>query len=136
MSLEIFADGACWGNPGPAAIGAVLKNEQQEAVVRISEYIGHGTNNRAEYRAVIAALKAAAALGESEVVLYLDSELLVKQLNGVYKVRNNNLRPLYNEAIGLIKRFQNISINHIRRGNNVEADALANAALEKRRSGK
>lgn len=131
MRLKIYADGACWGNPGPAAIGAVIKDEQQKELLKLSQYIGQGTNNQAEYRAVIAALKAAIRFEAAEVTLYLDSELIVRQLAGSYKVKSLSLFPLYTEAAELSKRFVNLSVIHIRRGENVEAHALAKAALKK-----
>ncbi|MBL7209917.1 MAG: ribonuclease HI family protein [Dehalococcoidia bacterium] len=131
MRLRIYTDGACRGNPGPAAIGVVIRDEQQRELARISEYVGHGTNNQAEYRAVIAALKAAAEFKPAEVTLYTDSELVARQLAGGYRVKSPVLLPLYTEAAELSKRFANLSIIHIRRGGNVEADALANAALRK-----
>ena len=129
MWLSIYADGACWGNPGPAAIGAIIRDEQQRELVRISEYIGQGTNNQAEYRALIAALKAAIRFKPTGVTLCLDSELIVRQLAGSYRVKSPLLLPLYTEAAGLLKRFANLSIVHVRRGENAEADALASAAL-------
>lgn len=131
MRLEIYADGASWGNPGPAAIGAVIKDEQQKKLVKISQYIGQSTNNQAEYQAVIAALKAAIRFNAAEVTLYIDSELIVRQLAGSYKVKSFSLFPLYTEAAELSKRFANLSVIHIRRGGNAEAHALAKAALKK-----
>jgi ribonuclease HI len=129
MRLQIYADGACWGNPGPAAIGAVIKDEQQRKLVEISQYIGRGTNNQAEYKAVIAGLKSAMKLNADELVLYLDSELIVRQLAGEYKVKNIILRPLYTEVVALLKKFKNISISHVGHSGNEEAHALAKAAL-------
>ena len=131
MHLKIYTDGASWGNPGPAAIGAVIKDEQQKELVEISQYIGQGTNNQAEYRAVIAALKAAIRFKAAEVTLYLDSELIVRQLAGSYKVKSRSLFPLYTEAAELSKRFANLSVIHIRHGGNAEAHALAKTALKK-----
>ena len=131
MHLRIYVDGASWGNPGPAAIGAVIKDEQQKDLVRISRYIGESTNNQAEYQAVIDALKAAAEFKAGKVTLYLDSELIARQLVGRYKVRNLFLFPLYREAVELSKKFANLSIVHIGHDKNVEAHALAKAALRK-----
>ena len=129
MRLQIYADGACWGNPGPAAIGAVIKDEQQRKLAEISQYIGNGTNNQAEYKAVIAGLKSAMKFNADELVLYLDSELIVRQLAGEYKVKNILLRPLYTEVVALLKKFKNISISHVGHSGNEEAHALAKAAL-------
>lgn len=130
MRLHIYADGACWGNPGPAAIGAVIKDEAQKRLVEISQYIGKGTNNQAEYKAVIAALKSAIKFNPEEVVLHLDSELVIRQLAGEYKIRNMLLRPLYTEAVELVKQFKNLSINHVGHYGNEEAHDLAKAALK------
>jgi ribonuclease HI len=131
MRLYIYTDGACWGNPGPAAIGAVVKNEEQKRLVEISRYIGQGTNNQAEYQAVIAGLKAAMEFSADDVVLYLDSELVVRQLAGEYRVKNTQLRPLYIEASELARKFTNLSINHLEHSENSEAHALARVALRK-----
>ena len=131
MQLNIYVDGASWGNPGPAAIGAVIKDGRQKELASLSQYIGEATNNQAEYQAVIAALKAALKFKATEVTLYLDSELVVRQLAGSYKVRNLFLFPLYKEAAELCKKFNNLSIVHIGHDGNIEAHALAKAALKK-----
>lgn len=130
MHLKIYTDGACWGNPGPAAIGAVIKDEHQTELVKVSRYIGQGTNNQAEYRAVIEALREAIEFKPARVTLYLDSELVAKQLTGKYRVKSPVLHPLYKETVELLNKFTNISIIHIRRHRNAEADALAGAALK------
>jgi ribonuclease HI len=131
MYLNIYVDGASWGNPGPAAIGAVIKDGEQKELTNISQYIGEATNNQAEYQAVIAALKEATRFRATKVTLYLDSELIVKQLAGSYKVRNLFLFPLYKEAAELCKKFDNLSIVHIGHDDNIEAHALAKEALKK-----
>ena len=131
MHLKIYADGASWGNPGPAAIGAVIKDEQQKVLVKVSRYIGNTTNNQAEYQAVIAALKEAARFKPDLATLYLDSELVVKQLTGRYRVRNIFLFPLYKEAGELCKKFTRLSIIQVGHNGNHEAHALAQAALKK-----
>ena len=131
MQLNIYADGATWGNPGPAAIGAVIKDGKQKELAKVSRYIGEATNNQAEYQAAIAALKAALKFKAATVTVYVDSELVVKQLAGSYKVRNLSLFPLYKEAAELCKKFDNLSIVHIGHDGNVEAHALAKAALKK-----
>ena len=130
MILHIYADGACWGNPGPAAIGAVIKDTKQRNLVEISQYIGQGTNNQAEYKAVIAALKSAARFNADGVSLHLDSELVIRQLSGEYKVKNPTLRPLYLELIALLPKFQNFSIKHVGHSGNEEAHNLATQALK------
>jgi ribonuclease HI len=131
MHLTIYVDGASWGNPGPAAIGAVIKDGKQKELAKISQYIGEATNNQAEYQAVIAALKKAIRFKAAAVTLYLDSELVARQLAGSYKVRNLFLFPLYKEAAELCKKFDNLSIVHIGHDGNIEAHALAKAALKK-----
>jgi len=134
MRLTIYTDGACKGNPGPAAIGVIVKDNLQKEVARISEYIGHATNNKAEYRAVIAALNTAMKLKAEELVLYIDSELVVRQLTGRYKVKSCSILPLYTKASELIKGFKKVSIIHVNREQNTEADMLASAALSNLRS--
>ncbi|MCJ7654692.1 MAG: ribonuclease HI family protein [Dehalococcoidia bacterium] len=131
MQLNIYTDGASWGNPGPAAIGAVIKDGKQKELANVSQYIGERTNNQAEYQAVITALKTAAKFKATEVTLYLDSELVARQLVGSYKVRNLFLFPLYKEAAELCKKFDNLSIVHIGHDVNIEAHALAKSALKK-----
>ena len=129
MKVIINADGAARGNPGPAAIGATLKDESGKRLASVSKRIGRATNNQAEYRAVIAALEQALKLGAAELEVYLDSELVVRQLNGRYRVKNAALKPLYLRAKELQGRFRSSEVHHIPRLKNAEADNLANAAL-------
>lgn len=136
--LIIFTDGGARGNPGPAGIGAVLKNEASIVVAEVSEYIGETTNNQAEYKAVIAALAAAKKLGAAELNFFLDSELVVKQLNREYKVRDKDLAPLFMKIYNAVMSFKKVTFKHVRRELNVEADKLVNEALdreERRRRG-
>jgi ribonuclease HI len=126
----ICTDGAARGNPGPAAIGATLKDDKGNPIARISRRIGITTNNQAEYRAIIAALEKAIKLGARYVELYADSELVVKQLNGRYKVKKSALRQLYQEVIQLIGSLEGFTIAYIPREQNREADELANQALD------
>jgi ribonuclease HI len=128
--VNIFTDGAARGNPGPAAIGAVIKDEKGAAVATISRCLGATTNNQAEYRAIIAALEKAASLGAQQVMLYSDSELVVNQINGRYKIRHAALRPLYSEVVKLAGRLESFKIAYIPRERNKEADTLANRALD------
>jgi ribonuclease HI len=127
--LTIYTDGASSGNPGRASIGAVIQDGQGKTVSRISRSIGHATNNQAEYRAVIAALEAAVKLGAAEVEIRSDSELVVKQLKGSYRVKKATLRPLYQKAVRLAGSLEAFTITHIPRTQNREADRLANKAL-------
>lgn len=127
--LTIHTDGGARGNPGPAAIGVVIR--QGHAVVgRYGEYIGKTTNNQAEYRAVLAALEKAKSLGADEVDLFLDSELVVKQLKGEYKIKDKDLGPLFLAVWNLRQGFSRVTFSHIPREENHEADALVNKALD------
>ena len=130
MKVIIHADGASRGNPGQAAIGATIKDAEGRLLASISQSIGLATNNQAEYRAVIAALKEAVNLGAGEADVYLDSELVVKQVNGSYRVRNTALKPLYLKVKELTASFKSFRISHIPRRQNAEADELANAAFK------
>ena len=123
-------DGASRGNPGPAAIGVILKSEDNRVIGTISQRIGVTTNNRAEYRALIAGLKKAISLGAREVIVKSDSELLVRQIQGRYRVRNADLKPLYAEAVKLAGSLDGFQINTVPREQNREADKLANGALD------
>ena len=129
--LIIFTDGGARGNPGPAGIGAVIKDENDETVATISEYIGETTNNQAEYRAVAAAIKKARELGARELEFYLDSELVVRQLNREYKVKNKELAPLFVQIYNASLGFRKVSFRHVRREKNKEADKLVNLAIDK-----
>jgi ribonuclease HI len=127
----IYTDGASRGNPGPSSIGGSIVDAAGNEVHAISQRIGHATNNEAEYRAVIAALEAALGLGGEEVELRTDSELLERQLNGRYRVKNPRLIPLNNRVRALRDRFAKVRIVHVRREFNKRADALANLALDR-----
>jgi ribonuclease HI len=132
MKIEkavLYTDGASRGNPGPAAIGAVITDGQGSVLARISRRIGITTNNQAEYRAIIVALEEAIKLGATHVELKSDSELVVKQINGRYRVKNPALRPLHQRVKELQSRFQSFSVAAIPRRQNVAADRLSNAAL-------
>jgi ribonuclease HI len=127
--MAISADGASRGNPGSAAIGAIIKDEQGGLIARLSRRIGKATNNQAEYQAVIAALREAIRLGARKVDITLDSELVVRQLSGRYRVKNAALKILYQEAQELLARLETVTIRHVPRAQNSEADRLANMAL-------
>ena len=128
--LIIHADGASLGNPGPAAIGATIKDEQGNLLARISQRIGRATNNQAEYRAIITALEKAISLGAKHVKVNSDSELVVKQINGKYRVKKATLKPLYQEVKKLQSLLEGFTITHIPRQQNTEADNLANKTLK------
>jgi ribonuclease HI len=126
----ICTDGAARGNPGPAAIGVTIEDERGRLRARISRSIGVTTNNQAEYQAIIAALEKAISLGARHVELRSDSELVVKQINGNYKVKKIALRPLYQKVVQLIGSLEGFTIACIPREQNKEADRLANKALD------
>ncbi|MCJ7769773.1 MAG: ribonuclease HI family protein [Dehalococcoidales bacterium] len=128
-NVVIHSDGASRNNPGPAAIGATIKDEQGRLLATISRSIGLATNNQAEYRAVIAALEKAIKLGARQIDLNLDSELIVKQVTGQYRVKNEALKPLFDMVKKLLGSLEGFSIRHIPRQQNQEADRLANNAL-------
>jgi ribonuclease HI len=129
----VYADGASRGNPGPAAIGAVIYDPQGRELHRLSQRIGRATNNVAEYRAAIAALEAALALGVSRVELRMDSELVVRQLGGRYRVRNPALKKLFARLQELRWRFEALEAASVPREENRLADKLANQALDRGR---
>ncbi len=125
----IFTDGGADPNPGPGGIGVVIQDRQGEVVDTISKSVGRVTNNQAEYLAVIAALEKAVSLGYDQVEMYADSELVVRQMNGRYRVRNAKLKPLYQKAMELKSRLKSFTITHIPRSLNSEADRLAGEAV-------
>jgi len=131
MQLTIFTDGGARGNPGPAAIGVVIKNEEGRTVEAFGRYVGETTNNQAEYRALLAALEKAQEMGGTEIYCFADSELMVKQLNREYKVRDVDIAPLFLKIWNLSTQFKKISFRHVRREQNKEADALVNEALDR-----
>ena len=129
----LYTDGASRGNPGLAGIGAVLYRQaggRLEEVDSVSETIGHATNNVAEYKAMVAGLKMAASRDPELLIIRADSELLIKQLKGVYRVRNENLKPLYLAAKRLLRALPS-RLEHVPREMNVRADQLANQALDR-----
>ena len=129
--LKIYTDGGARGNPGPAGIGAVIFNEKGNIVAEISKYIGETTNNQAEYKALIAGLTKAKELGAHDLEVFLDSELVVKQLNREYRVRDKDLAPLFVQVYNISLGFKKIVFKHIFREKNELADKLVNQALDK-----
>ncbi len=134
LRLVAYTDGASRGNPGAAAFGAVVLDATGAELRAISEPIGVATNNVAEYRGAIAAVQAALELGASALDLRMDSELIVRQLEGRYRVRNAGLKPLFAQLRGLLDQLDAVAIRHVPREQNRRADALANAALDGRSS--
>src|SRR5579871_164088 len=129
--LIAFTDGGARGNPGPAGYGVVIKDEAGRRVAGLSEYLGHQTNNFAEYQGLIAALEYALEHGPKALKVISDSELLVKQIKGIYKVKNPTLQDLHARAKELIARLEWFSIGHALREHNRDADRLANEAMDK-----
>lgn len=129
--LVAYSDGGARGNPGPAGYGVVIQDETGKKVAALSEYLGHQTNNVAEYQGLIAALEYAVNHNHKALKVISDSELLVRQIKGIYKVKNSTLQELHGRAKDLIAQLDWFSIGHVLRGHNQEADNLANAAMDK-----
>lgn len=129
--LIVNVDGGARGNPGPAAIGAVVQSAAGEMLAERGERIGVATNNVAEYRALLLGIELAAAQGASEVELVGDSELIVRQVRGEYKVKDATMRQLHAEVKRALQSFEKWTIRHVRREQNAEADRLVNAALDR-----
>lgn len=128
--LVAHIDGGARGNPGPAGYGVVIQDETGRKVAALSEYLGHQTNNFAEYQGLIAALEYAINNRHKALSVISDSELLVRQIKGIYKVRNATLKDLHARAKELIAQLDWFSIGHVLRGHNREADQLANTAMD------
>jgi ribonuclease HI len=129
-SLTVNVDGGARGNPGPAAIGAVVRDAGGEVLEERGERIGRATNNVAEYRALLLGIELAAAHGAAELELIGDSELIVRQVEGRYKVKDATMKELHAEVKAALRPFQSWSIRHVRREQNADADRLVNAALD------
>lgn len=130
MKVIIHTDGASRGNPGEAGIGVTISTTDGQKIAEISEYLGITTNNIAEYKALIRGLEEALLSGATEVEVYTDSELMARQINGQYKVKNEGLLPLYGEAKKLLGQFGSAKVTHVRRELNKAADKLANLAID------
>ena len=128
--LIAHSDGGARGNPGPAGYGVVIQDQSGREVATLSEYLGHQTNNFAEYQGLIAALEYALSHGPKALKLISDSELLVRQIKGIYKVKNATLQDLHARAKELIAQLEWFSIGHALRASNQEADRLANDAMD------
>ena len=132
MRLVINCDGGSRGNPGPAAIGVVLRDTAGEEVATLSQAIGRATNNVAEYEAVIRGLERALELGATEVELVGDSELVAKQITGEYRVKHADMKPLHAKVVTLLAGMEEWSIRTVPRADNADADRLVNEALDAR----
>ena len=130
MKVIVHVDGGARGNPGPAAAAAVLSSPDGETLAEHSELLGRQTNNVAEYRALLLGLAKAREIGAAEVEVIGDSELIAKQVNGLYKVKHEAMRPLYLDAMKALREFDAWSIRTVPRAQNKRADALVNEALD------
>jgi len=130
VRVIVNVDGGARGNPGPAAVGAVVTDERGEVLAERGEYIGEATNNVAEYRAVQLGLRLARELGADEVEVVNDSELVARQIGGQYKVKNAGLKPLFIETMAALRQFDRWSVRNVPREENARADELVNEALD------
>ncbi|NUR75874.1 MAG: ribonuclease HI family protein [Thermoleophilia bacterium] len=130
MKARLFTDGGARGNPGPAAYGFVLESEDGTVLAAEGEAIGTATNNIAEYSGLVAGLQRALELHVPEVEVVSDSELMVKQMRGEYRVKNEALRELYEQAVSLARRLGSVEYRHVKRAHNELADRLVNEALD------
>lgn len=136
MHFVLYADGGSRGNPGPAGAGALVHDEEGVQVVTVSEFLGNTTNNIAEYTAVLRALEGLRellkdAVSGSTVEARLDSQLVVRQMNGEYKIKHPNIIPLATKVKEVMRAFKSVSFTHVYREDNKEADALANEAMDR-----
>ncbi len=129
-TLRLFTDGAARGNPGPAGAGVVIEDDQGTRLCGRHRFLGKATNNEAEYLALIEGLKTAAEWKPDRLEIYLDSKLVVEQMNGSYKVKKPELKPLHDKAKELLTGFGEVVVAHVERERNKGADALANRALD------
>jgi ribonuclease HI len=132
--LVLYVDGACSGNPGPCGSAAILKDPDGTTLLERMRAFGPATNNVAEYQAVILGLEMAAELRPRRLTIRSDSELMVRQLAGEYRIKAPHLKPLYNQAMRLLQPFENVEVEHIPREKNTEADKLSKKAVEKARA--
>jgi ribonuclease HI len=130
LKVVVHVDGGARGNPGPAAIGVVVSTPDGEVLDELSERIGDATNNVAEYRALLRGVELASALGASEVEIVNDSELVARQVTGVYKVKHAGLKPLHAEATVALRGFDRWQVRSVPRADNARADELVNDALD------
>ncbi|MGH2807808.1 MAG: ribonuclease HI family protein [Actinomycetota bacterium] len=130
MKGSLFTDGGARGNPGPAGVGVVLMDDSGDVIGEVAESIGIATNNVAEYKALIAGLELALAKGITDIEIFMDSELVVSQIKGEWKIKKDTLRPLAVQARALMNKFDSFSIAHVRREGNADADKLANQGMD------
>jgi ribonuclease HI len=130
VKATLFADGGSRGNPGPAASGAVLFAEDGTVLAEVGQYLGIATNNVAEWSALVSGLERARELGVADIVIRMDSELVVRQVTGVYRVKHADLIPLHTKAKALLRTFKSVDIGHVPRKENAAADAVVNQYLD------
>ena len=130
MTYKLFTDGGSRGNPGPAAYAAVLKDSAGKIVNQVGVFIGKATNNEAEYKGLIFGLEMVSDMNITEIECFLDSELVVKQLKGEYKVKNEKIKEFFGTVKTRTGKFKNITFNHVPREQNSDADALVNKVLD------
>ncbi len=130
--LRVYSDGAARGNPGHSGAGAVLVEPSGQVVDRLGKYLGVQTNNYAEYMGLLLGLKRAREMGVSEIEVFADSELMIRQLGGRYQVKSPSLRPLYEEALKLLNHFSRVKLVHVPREMNTAADEMSNRAIDER----
>jgi ribonuclease HI len=131
LRLLIYTDGAARGNPGPAGAGAILRDAADGTVLaEIAEPLGHATNNMAEWTAVLLALEEARRLGATHVDLRMDSELVARQISGIYRVKHPDLKPIHAAAMKLLRSFEGYTVGHVPRALNKDADRLSNVAID------
>ena len=131
ISGSLYCDGASRGNPGPSGAGVLLLDQNGEPILELSRFLDEATNNEAEYKALIRGLSAAKEIGIKSLQVFLDSQLVVNQLLGTYKVRNPRLRLLFDQAISRLRQFDDYAIFHVSRDLNQQADRLANEAIDR-----
>lgn len=129
--LTLQFDGGSRGNPGPAGLGVTVAGENGKPLYELGEYIGRCTSNVAEYRALCRGVEAAVALGAEKLMVKADSELVVRQLNGIYKVKSPGLKPLFQQALNLMRQIKDVRVTHVYREANSRADQLANMAMDR-----
>ncbi len=130
QNYRLYSDGACRGNPGEGGAGAVITDGAGNVIWEGKEYLGHCTNNIAEYKALILGLRGALAEGYKKLDVYMDSELLARQINGSYRVKNENLKVLMQDVRSLLSSFDSVEVKHVLRCHNAQADRLANLAID------
>jgi ribonuclease HI len=128
--LRLYTDGGSRGNPGPAGLGIVIEDDRGMRLWGGHRYVGTATNNQAEYLALIEGLRKVAEWKPDALEVYMDSELVVKQVSGRYKVRSADLQPLHSQVVGLLRGFRRVNVSHVPRERNRGADALANRAMD------